>query len=205
MKTVFIDFDNTIAESNKKIIDILNLKYNISKTERDLQDYNFASIVPISILEKVQLFESDEFFTELELKEGFIDFYNKYKDVLDIVVVSIGSKANLNKKSEWLRANISNDIKFQGITSTDEGKSSINMQDGLQIDDCTSSLKTNALIKVLYKSGNNYDWQQDFTNTDIIVVNSWDEISEIIDFYLEYDYKTLVRLGDDDCEEDNTI
>ena len=205
MKTVFIDFDNTIAESNKKIIDILNLKYNISKTEKDLQDYNFASIVPINILEKVQLFESDEFFTELELKEGFIDFYNKYKDVLDIVVVSIGSEANLNKKSEWLRDNISNDIKFQGITSTDEGKSSINMQDGLQIDDCTSSLKTNALIKVLYKSGNNYDWQQDFTNTDIIVVNSWDEISEIIDFYLEYDYKTLVRLGDDDCEEDNII
>ena len=39
MNTIYLDFDNTIVESNKRIIDILNNKYKISKSEKDLNDY----------------------------------------------------------------------------------------------------------------------------------------------------------------------
>ena len=35
MNTIYIDFDNTIVESNKKIIELLNKEYGLSKTESD--------------------------------------------------------------------------------------------------------------------------------------------------------------------------
>ena len=44
MITVYVDFDNTIVESNKKIIEILNNKYHTFKTEADLFNYNYNSI-----------------------------------------------------------------------------------------------------------------------------------------------------------------
>ena len=46
--TIYLDFDNTIVESNKRIIDMLNKKYGTSKTEDDLFDYNYNSFYPIS-------------------------------------------------------------------------------------------------------------------------------------------------------------
>ena len=39
MTTVYVDFDNTIVESNQKVIEILNDKYGLNKSEDDLEDY----------------------------------------------------------------------------------------------------------------------------------------------------------------------
>ena len=58
MNTIYIDFDNTIVESNKKIIELLNKEYGLSKTESDLIDYNYNSIAPITRQEKVALLSS---------------------------------------------------------------------------------------------------------------------------------------------------
>ena len=44
MNTIYLDFDNTIVESNKRVIDILNNRYNLSKTESDLNDCHFNYI-----------------------------------------------------------------------------------------------------------------------------------------------------------------
>ena len=68
--TIYLDFDNTIVESNKRIIDMLNKKYGTSKTEDDLFDYNYNSIYPISEKEKLQMFESEEFYNGLEFKNN---------------------------------------------------------------------------------------------------------------------------------------
>ena len=77
MDTIYLDFDNTIVESNKKIIEILNNKYNLSKTEDDMNDYEFHSIYPISEKEKLDMFESDEFYTNLEFKPMVLEVLNK--------------------------------------------------------------------------------------------------------------------------------
>ena len=47
MKTVYVDFDNTIVESNQRVIEILNERYGLSKTEDDLVDYGYKSIAQI--------------------------------------------------------------------------------------------------------------------------------------------------------------
>ena len=65
------------------------------------------------------------------------------------------------------------------------------MADSIQIDDCTKELNTNAQIKILYKSSNNFPWQQDYENTSILIANTWEEISDVVSFYSKYDYKSL--------------
>lgn len=191
MVTIYIDFDNTIVESNQKIIEILNKKYNTSKTEEDLKDYNYNSIVDITEKEKNEIFESDEFFKNLSFKKGFLDFFNDNKDDYKIIIVSKGSALNLDKKEEWLQEHLSGRFEFIGIQDLYTSKSIVDMADSIQIDDCTKELNTNAQIKILYKSSNNFPWQQDYENTSILIANTWEEISDVVSFYSKYDYKSL--------------
>lgn len=189
---LFIDFDNTIVESNKSIINILNKKYNLSKSEEDLKDYNFNTIYPISIEEKLDMFCSDDFFQGLVFKEGFIDFLDKYHDILEVTIVSKSrNEEQIVKKDNWIKQNIPYNVNFIGIIVDDLGKHTINMKDSIQIDDCTEALNTNAEIKILYKDFNDYPWQKDYQNKNILLTNTWNEISDIVEFYLQHNYKTL--------------
>ena len=52
MTTIYVDFDNTMVESNQRIIELLNERYGLSKTEADLLDYGYQSIAPITEEEK---------------------------------------------------------------------------------------------------------------------------------------------------------
>lgn len=190
---VYIDFDNTIAESNQKIIDILNKMYNLEKTEEDLKDFGFKSIAPITNDEKMSLFESDEFFENLKLKDGVLNVIDKHRNNFNFIVTTIGSEKNLSKKREWLKKQIPFELDFVGIVNDRLSKKMICMKKGVQVDDCMFSLDTNAKVKILYKSNNNFPWQKGYINKDVIVVNNWSEIDEILDFLKDYDYKTLKK------------
>lgn len=190
---VYIDFDNTIAESNQKIIDILNKMYNLEKTEEDLKDFGFKSIAPITNDEKMSLFESDEFFENLKLKDGVLNVIDKHRNNFNFIVTTIGSEKNLSKKREWLKEQIPFELDFVGIVNDRLSKKMICMKKGIQVDDCMFSLDTNAKVKILYKSNNNFPWQKGYINKDVIVVNNWSEIDEILDFLKDYDYKTLKK------------
>jgi len=193
MKTVYIDFDETIVQSNKRIIDILNGRYGVNKSEKDLKDYGYKSIAPISANEKFELFASDEFFDGLTFKDGFLDFYGKYKSIVNITIVTIGTKENLEKKEKWIRDNLDPEINCILIEGTSMNKKMVNMHKGIQIDDCTTCLDTNAEIKILYKSEFDYPWQRGYENSDVLIASTWGQIDEILGFYLKYDYKTLVK------------
>ena len=78
MKTVYVDFDNTIVESNQRVIEILNERYGLSKTEDDLVDYGYKSIALITEEEKLSIFSSDDFFSNLRFKSDFLKVLNKY-------------------------------------------------------------------------------------------------------------------------------
>lgn len=192
--TIYLDFDNTIVESNKRIIDIINKKYNLSKTEQDLKDFDFNSIHPITLQEKTEMFESDEFYDGLEFKPYVLDVLNKYKDSYELIIVSKGTPLNLKKKEKWLIEHIPFNYKFIGIDGHAHNKSSIDMTGGIQIDDSYSCLKTNADIKILYKSFNNYPWQISDEQESYMYVNSWEDIDSILDFYNHYNYKTLEKI-----------
>ena len=196
MKTVYVDFDNTIVESNQRVIEILNERYGLSKTEDDLVDYGYKSIAPITEEEKLSIFSSDDFFSNLRFKSDFLKVLNKYSDKVKFIITTKGTEENLKKKKEWVKDNIPCDIGFVGITNDSLSKKQVDMSDGIQIDDCTAALDTNASLKILYKDNHNFSWQSDYSNTDIMVVNNWKEIDEIISFYSTYDYKTLSKKGE---------
>lgn len=196
MLTVYVDFDNTIVESNQKVIEILNNKYNLSKTEDDLVDYGYTSIAPITEEEKLDIFKSDEFFSNLKFKSGFLSVLDKYKDCMEFIITTKGTSENLKKKKKWIDNNIPYHVGFIGINNDSFSKKSVNMTGGIQIDDCTKALDTNADIKILYKDSRNFEWQSGYENTDILVVNNWSDIDKVLSFYNMYDYKTLNKKGE---------
>jgi len=194
--TVYVDFDNTIVESNQKVIEILNDKYGLNKSEDDLEDYGYTSIAPITEEEKLGIFESDEFFSNLKFKSDFLKVLNKYDGKVKFVITTKGTAENLKKKEQWIKENIPGNISFVGITNNSLSKRQVDMTNGIQIDDCTAALDTNADIKILYKDNHNFNWQSNYNNTDILVVNTWLEIDDILSFYSSYDYKTLSKKGE---------
>lgn len=194
MKTIYLDFDNTMVESNKRIIEILNSKYHTSKTEEDIKDYQFNSIYPISEKEKLDMFESDEFYNGLEFKPQVLEVLNKYKDSYNFIIVSKGTPNNLVKKQNWIISHLPYNLKFIGLSGQTFKKDEIDMSDGIQIDDNFSCLKTNAALKILYKSFNQFPWQQPDTDDEYIAVNTWEEIDSILDFYGKYNCKTLEKI-----------
>ena len=196
MTTVYVDFDNTIVESNQKVIGILNDKYGLNKSEDDLEDYGYTSIAPITEEEKLGIFESDEFFSNLKFKSDFLKVLNKYDGKVKFVITTKGTAENLKKKEQWIKENIPGNISFVGITNNSLSKRQVDMTNGIQIDDCTAALDTNADIKILYKDNHNFNWQSNYNNTDILVVNTWLEIDDILSFYSSYDYKTLSKKGE---------
>lgn len=193
MNTIYLDFDNTIVESNKRVIKILNDKYNISKTESDLTDYHFNSIYPISEKEKLEIFESDEFYNNLELKPGVMDVLNKYFNFFNIVIVSKGTKNNLLKKEEWIKKNLPFNFKFIGLKGQSFNKK-IDMKNSIQIDDNIKSLDTNASLKILYKNFNEFPWQKPSGNEEYIPVDTWEQIDSILNFYKDYNCETLEEI-----------
>lgn len=192
MNTIYLDFDNTIVESNKRIIDILNNKYKISKSEKDLNDYNYNSIYPITVEEKLSMFESDEFYSGLEFKPGVLDVLKKYADTYKIVIVSKGTPLNLEKKEKWIKQNIPFGFPFIGLSGQSFRKK-VDMRGAIQIDDTFKCLETNASLKILYKNFNNFPWQQPECDEEYFVANTWEEIDSILDFYKQYNYKTLEK------------
>lgn len=196
MTTVYVDFDNTIVESNQKVIEILNDKYGLNKSEDDLEDYGYTSIAPITEEEKLGIFESDEFFSNLKFKSDFLKVLNKYDGKVKFIITTKGTAENLKKKEQWVKENIPGNVSFVGITNNSLSKKQVDMTNGIQIDDCTAALDTNADIKILYKDNHNFNWQSNYNNTDILVVNTWLEIDDILSFYSSYDYKTLSKKGE---------
>lgn len=196
MTTVYVDFDNTIVESNQKVIEILNDKYRLNKSEDDLEDYGYTSIAPITEEEKLGIFESDEFFSNLKFKSDFLKVLNKYDGKVKFIITTKGTAENLKKKEQWVKENIPGNVSFVGITNNSLSKKQVDMTNGIQIDDCTAALDTNADIKILYKDNHNFNWQSNYNNTDILVVNTWLEIDDILSFYSSYDYKTLSKKGE---------
>lgn len=193
MITIYLDFDNTIVESNKKVIEILNERYGENKSEDDLVDYGFNSIHKIPEKEKLSIFESDEFFTDLQFKPHIIDIITKNYNKFNWVITTKGTKANLDKKFAWLDEHWPFDMQRIGITNDNLSKSTVDMSNGIQIDDVSAALDTKAAVKILYKDYNDFCWQQIEPGDDILVVNSWEEIDKILGFYAEFDVKTLEK------------
>lgn len=193
MVTLYVDADDTILDSSKAVIEMLNEKYNLSpaKTILDLEDWNYHSICDeVTANEVTEIYNSKEFFDRVKIKDGFKKFWNKHKDKFELKIVTKGTKENLDKKQKYFKENIPEaEVIGVGFTTedlSDFGKKHIDMRNGIQIDDRTDSLNTNAPIKILLTHGVQLPWNQylgEYDKESVYILENWSVIEESLLFF----------------------
>lgn len=182
---LFIDFDNTIANSSEVIVDMLNEHFNKNENFEKLRKYDFSDLFPeCSYWDIEKFFNSDEMFERLKIFPNMIETVDAFKDFFDeISIVTIGTKDNLENKKRFLKEN-NLELTFYGIENNGRSdKSSVDMHNGVFIDDHIGCLhSSNAKIKILMKNVENGEWNKVEPNDDIYVVNNWYEVYSIFDF-----------------------
>lgn len=182
------------------MVDLINKKYRIPnhlspKTRAECKDWEFKGLWrSLTKEQQMELFESSDFWDSVTIKEEFYNVINSgILDKYDNVFVTKGSIYNLFKKKEFLYDNsdIKEAIKDFGYVGLAEGvdKASIDMTDGIQIDDNYGNLKnTKAKIKILVKNyvesavNNSYGLIE--TPDNLYNVNSLNEVLDILKFNL---------------------
>lgn len=182
---LFIDFDNTIANSSEVIVDMLNEHFDKNENFEKLRKYDFSDLFPeCSYWDIEKFFNSDEMFERLKIFPNMIETVDAFKDFFDeISIVTIGTKDNLENKKRFLKEN-NLELTFYGIENNGRSdKSSVDMHNGVFIDDHIGCLhSSNAKIKILMKNVENGEWNKVDPNDDIYVVNNWYEVYSIFDF-----------------------
>lgn len=182
------------------MVELINKKYRIPnnlepRTREQCKDWEFKGIWRnLTKEQQMELFESSDFWDTVTIKKEFYDIaqsgiLNEY----DNIFVTKGSVYNIFKKKEFLYEDV--DIKdvfknfgYIGIVD-DEDKASIDMTDGIQIDDNYSNLKnTKAKIKILLKNNVESTVNNSFGKIDTLDnlynVNSLNEVLDILKFNL---------------------
>ena len=186
---IFVDADDTVIESSKTVIDINNERYNITppKTFQNLHNWNYTCIHPSMTADEVNaIYASDEFFERVQPNASFVKVYEKHKNNFDFFVVTKGDKPNLDKKEAWFKEHFPK-MNFIGIEFIPEGenfdKSIIPMKGGIQIDDRTDALvSTTASCKMLLQNGIRVSWNKPQEGANLYVVQTWEEIGQVLDF-----------------------
>ncbi|MEI6821034.1 MAG: hypothetical protein WCL51_03805 [Bacteroidota bacterium] len=171
---LYIDFDGTIANSMKRLVEILNQKHGTSHDYKDLKQWDCLDLFPNTNQDEILgIFESFDFYQGLELCEGF--------DLEGCTIVTIGTAKNLEMKRAWCDLHLKG-FKFIGLEKGGFGKSEINMSDGILIDDVTANLDScNAKYKILYAPYPT-EWNEfDFISDNFIATN-WDNAKTLIKY-----------------------
>ena len=129
---LFIDFDNTIANSSEVIVDMLNEHFDKNENFEKLRKYDFSDLFPeCSYWDIEKFFNSDEMFERLKIFPNMIETVDAFKDFFDeISIVTIGTKYNLENKKRFLKEN-NLELTFYGIENNGRSdKSSVDMHNG---------------------------------------------------------------------------
>lgn len=186
--TIYVDCDDTILSSSKTVIRILNQRYGLNKTIDDMTDWFYRSIAPRVTQEEImEIYESDEFWNDAELDEGFLKVFDKLKNDFHWVVLSRGTEENLKRKKTFIEQKLH--IPLIGLlsNSSEENCSTkkMDMSGCIQIDDHMGCLhKSSASVKVLFQNGRRFRWNQPEPNEDnLYAAMTWKEIGELLEFF----------------------
>lgn len=183
--TVFIDFDGVITNSAKRIIQMLNEKFNKNNDENSHNFYNLCDVFPETTRDDLDdCFTSKEFFDEnLLIFDDFCEIIEKNKEKFDFSIVTHGLPKNLENKKNWCQYNLPSYIDYIGVPMGQD-KSVVNMEKMIMIDDNIDVLlKTNAKIKILFVSNGFKNYNTVKPNDNVYVAYGWKDIGEILTFY----------------------
>lgn len=184
-KKLFLDFDNTLVNTNSVCIQMLNERYNTLFTLGQLHRYDFGDLWPnVTSREVCDMFESREMFDRLNFIGNSYEILSRAKEYFDIDIVTCGSVRNGLLKLEFIEDNCPFVDNVYVVDERKHDKSSVDMSGGIFIDDHIESLRSsNASVKIMYKFYSDGDWNQYDNKDEIYVVNTWNEIEEMLNFY----------------------
>lgn len=181
-KTLFLDFDSCVVDTNSAFCDYYNDHYRHIKGFKPadpnrLAEWNYTDICPLATEDVQNIFGTRGLFNRLELFPNAYEALKKLSDKYEIIIVSIGTYANIHYKSMWIKEHlpfIHESILLCKDKGAKMGKSTVNMQGGIFIDDIKANLdSTNADRKILY--GKKYKWNRDWKGEHCL---NWLEVGE---------------------------
>ena len=187
---LYIDFDSTIANSDKAVCRIYNEKYKEYEgfeyaDWRKHRDWTYKFVCPLihkfsenPVLAVKEYYGSSEFFKYLDLYDGVREVINLLKEKYNIIICTSAFPKNASRKVLWIEENlpeIDEIIIIINKNTNGSGKGRVPMMEknSIFIDDHPDNLKsTGASQKYLFKmkdTNYNGDWDGD-------VVRNWQEI-----------------------------
>jgi len=183
IKRVYIDLDNTVFDTLDTILYLYNeeFKYHEGFKEIEHGDVQTYDCKECNLLTKEHLkeyFNRSDFY---ELTDIGIIFWN----VLALIVkkgwkpvfVTVGSIPNIAAKAAWFKDSINEDdhASFIGVVDVKD-KSSVDMSDGIMIDDHPDMLNSsNAAVKICFGE---YGWNKDWEG---LRAKNWKEAYKILE------------------------
>ena len=169
---IFLDMDNTIANSQKAFINTYCIKHNLPFTQEYTERWDFTEVLPnITKEETMEIFTSDLYFFLLKPLEGAEECVKTMTYFGDTVyIVTLCHPNILQKKQEWLSKYFPT-ANYIPIVSKVHDKSIINMKGGIFVDDRPDVLLgSNADTKIMFKCNGECDWQQGWNGK---YMNEW--------------------------------
>ncbi len=175
---LFIDFDGTIANSNKAVCDLYNEEYS---SKEDFVRADYTKIKTWGFLDQCTLLKENEIikyfsmkklFNILELNDDVLEVLNVLKEDFDIYIVTIGTQKNINLKTTYIEKYLKGfkTIYIYNGDNCEMNKSTINMNDGILIDDHISNLdSSSASMKFVF------GLETDYNKSDYIRMENWTE------------------------------
>ena len=178
---LFIDYDNSITNSTKAIVDLYNEDFKYYKKYEyvhwtDIRTWDFLECNCAKPEYINTYFNQQRFFDIVEFIDNAEEVLNKLKDKYEIIIVSMGYSPNLRAKEYWIKEHIPY-AKFIGTNfKKHEDKSHIDMSDGIFIDDNTKYLNTNAKYQICF--GDIYNWNENWEGKRCF---NWYEIEKYLE------------------------
>lgn len=169
-----MDFDNTLADSQRAFIKTYSILHNIPTTKTYAEKWDFTDVFPIITKEEItQTFTSDLFFALLKPIDGAVESVKAMTDTgKPVYIVTLSHPKIVQKKVEWIQRYFPSATVIP-IISTRYDKSVINMEDATFVDDRPDILNgSNAKTKIMFKCKGDCDWQQGWKG---IFMYGWNE------------------------------
>lgn len=168
IKNIYVDFDNTLVNSTKRICDLYNEDFQYYPKYRkvnwwEIETYQFKELNCAAIEYLLEYFGQPRFFRDLEIMDNAYEILTRLINMgYTINIVSMGTTQNLKLKEKWIYENLPYKVKFIPIDfRCFNDKSHINMSDGILIDDEMRYLNSsNAKTKICF--GDIYEWNKEW-------------------------------------------
>lgn len=188
---IFVDFDETIAMSAKRMVEIYNEEFNTNENHVNIKKYDFLDTFPIIYQngdeyarKKIdQWFNSKEFFDKLELYPHSKKILNGLSETNNIILVSKSPKYGMKIKKDFINKNLPF-IKHCILIEPHISKSSIDMKNGIIIDDLPKNLnESNAKYKICFIGFSVTDYNKEWIKATKDFAMNWNEVYHLVRKY----------------------